>query len=670
MQSGYGVSEFQQFLVDGCSSLLSMSTDISNNPQSQKHHQHHLHQQQQPHRFTQLLQNPITQQFFQHPLHFQLLQQQQEGRLPHHLGLNQESGPENSKSPSRVVGDGGGLPFFISNCRPADTVSGSQEALNDDNPMLAGGVDGGSEDRVVGSSHLRWQQPRQEDIAIKEPFWKPLDVQYINRNNKRCKEMMEFSNKPFKKGDEGNENEEGKNSDSNYGLFGELEAIYTHGSGSGSGIGGGNNQTGSGSALTGDNPLPAVKPTRQASDNHGYVDHGSETSTGEEASLKKIQKSRRKKKRRQLGSIATFFESLVKQLMDHQETLHRKFLEVMEKRDEERSRREEAWRWQEMEKSNRDSIARAHEQALASSREAAIVAFLEKVTGESINLPTKTLFNFQTKVHEEEEENPIQQTESFNVNSEINDTTIYNNDDIAINHNANSRRWPKAEVHALIRVRSSLESRFQEPGLKGPLWEEVSSSMAAIGYQRSSKRCKEKWENINKYFRKTKDCAKKRSQHSKTCPYFHQLDQLYSKSINPSPKPSILPDLTLPKDNSELLDAIVDATDQNPPPAFLPGPLGTRQTSNLIEIGSQRLDFNGNAHANVKDDGINKAGNEYDNGDGDDDDDGDEEEEEDEEEEDEEGEGGSQEHRQMKGIERVQGEKELPKEPLYFCLES
>ncbi|KAK9946208.1 hypothetical protein M0R45_011683 [Rubus argutus] len=51
-------------------------------------------------------------------------------------------------------------------------------------------------------------------------------------------------------------------------------------------------------------------------------------------------------------------------------------------------------------------------------------------------------------------------------------------------------RWPQSEVEALILLRSNIESKFQEPGLKGPLWEQVSASMASLGYQRSAKRCK------------------------------------------------------------------------------------------------------------------------------------------------------------------------------------
>lgn len=100
-------------------------------------------------------------------------------------------------------------------------------------------------------------------------------------------------------------------------------------------------------------------------------------------------------------------------------------------------------------------------------------------------------------------------------------------------------RWPKAEINALIRLRTTLDTKYQENGPKGPLWEEISSAMRKLGYNRNAKRCKEKWENINKYYKKVKESSKKRPEDSKTCPYFHQLDAIYrekagsSSSTNP-----------------------------------------------------------------------------------------------------------------------------------------
>ncbi|KAK2637787.1 hypothetical protein Ddye_025594 [Dipteronia dyeriana] len=99
------------------------------------------------------------------------------------------------------------------------------------------------------------------------------------------------------------------------------------------------------------------------------------------------------------------------------------------------------------------------------------------------------------------------------------------------------KRWPRDEVLALISMRCSLHNNNngdqqdkEGQANKIPLWERISQGMSQLGYKRNSKRCKEKWENINKYFRKTKDNVnKKRSLDSRTCPYFHQLSTLYNQ---------------------------------------------------------------------------------------------------------------------------------------------
>jgi hypothetical protein len=92
-----------------------------------------------------------------------------------------------------------------------------------------------------------------------------------------------------------------------------------------------------------------------------------------------------------------------------------------------------------------------------------------------------------------------------------------------------SSRWPKEEVEALIQVRNEKDEQYRDAGGKGPLWEDIAAGMRRIGYNRSAKRCKEKWENINKYYKKVKESNKRRPEDSKTCPYFHQLDAMYRK---------------------------------------------------------------------------------------------------------------------------------------------
>ncbi|XP_072974158.1 uncharacterized protein [Typha angustifolia] len=596
MQSGYGgVSELQQFMVDNCgpSSLFSISStpnppppnDMSSHPNKYHHplphHHHHHHppppqQQQQPppfppHHFAHFHSIPITQQLFQHGHHHQF-------QLFHHqLGLDHESGPENSSGGgSGGGGGGGGGPSFLAAAANFKLgVNDNSGGGGDDDNAILHGDDEASESRLHRGG---WH--REEEAAIKEPPWRPLDIDYINRNNKRCKDKEPAAiGKYCKKTKDAAavsdhvHNTTTAGGSSNYKLFSELEAIYKPG-GSASCGGGGANQTGSGSALTGDDnpliPAAAAAAVELGPIGDRHIGVGSETSAGEDAPVNKSSKGgeRRKRKRRrqqkQLGSIAAFFETLVKQLMDHQESLHRQFLDAMERRDAERSSREESWRRQEAAKSTREAAARAHDREIASAREAAIVAFLEKFTGEKIHLPsnpspfpTDSLQNKDT---------PSAAAAEMGLNDGINN----NNTEIIASVSAHEQqqqqfstsRWPKAEVQALIRVRSGLDSRFQEPGLKGPLWEEVSSRMAAVGFHRSAKRCKEKWENINKYFRKTKDSGKKRPQHSKTCPYFHQLDQLYSK-LPPSSSSNSGGGEHPIKDNSELLDAIVVATADN-----------------------------------------------------------------------------------------------------------
>jgi hypothetical protein len=147
-----------------------------------------------------------------------------------------------------------------------------------------------------------------------------------------------------------------------------------------------------------------------------------------------------------------------------------------------------------------------------------------------------------------------------------------------------SKRWEKPEVLALIKLHGDLvhsrsngrltssSSSSSSAGIARPkahgLWEEISSAMAKLGYPlRSAKRCKEKWENINKYFKKKalrRDEAmmmmmqpphlppsstkkmnlmmmnqmmvkkkKKRNaarpHDARTCVYFHELEALYKK---------------------------------------------------------------------------------------------------------------------------------------------
>lgn len=161
---------------------------------------------------------------------------------------------------------------------------------------------------------------------------------------------------------------------------------------------------------------------------------------------------------------------------------------------------------------------------------------------------------------------------------------------------SSSSRWPKTEVLALINLRSGLDSRYQEAGPKGPLWEEISAGMQQMGYKRSAKRCKEKWENINKYFKKVKESNKKRPEDAKTCPYFHQLDALYRKKllgstsgsggsgstyVNPTRPEEQQQQQPPPQHESAKLDPIPTpySQDRGDVPAIMPPPITTSQAT-------------------------------------------------------------------------------------------
>ncbi|KAI5084650.1 hypothetical protein GOP47_0000819 [Adiantum capillus-veneris] len=228
----------------------------------------------------------------------------------------------------------------------------------------------------------------------------------------------------------------------------------------------------------------------------------------------------KKRKRKSLKKYLIFFEKIMKKVIDKQEHMQQKFLEALERRDQDRMIREEAWKRQEMVRLNREQDVRAAERAISASRDASLVAFLQKMTGQSITLPHPTSsIPVQTHNHHSSAIVPADYLQNES------------NADIRDGYDPSSKRWPKPEVLALIKLRTSLDQRFHEPGSKAVLWEEISAAMSSQGYARTAKRCKEKWENINKYFKKAKESNKKRPENAKTCPYFHHLNALYKEGL-------------------------------------------------------------------------------------------------------------------------------------------
>ncbi|KAK4774021.1 hypothetical protein SAY87_029040 [Trapa incisa] len=207
-----------------------------------------------------------------------------------------------------------------------------------------------------------------------------------------------------------------------------------------------------------------------------------------------------------------FFERLMKKVLEKQESLQRQFVVVLEKYEQDRVAREDAWKAQKIARLQREQELLVQERSLAAAKDAAVLAFLQKFADQSPVV--KISENTATVAIETVDYNHI----SANTNSGSSHTI--------------SSRWPKEEVEDLISLKSGLDMQYHESGPKGPLWEEVASRMKGLGYNRSGKRCKEKWENINKYFKRVKESNSKRPDDSKTCPYFEQLDALYRQRTN------------------------------------------------------------------------------------------------------------------------------------------
>lgn len=294
--------------------------------------------------------------------------------------------------------------------------------------------------------------------------------------------------------------------------------------------------------------MPSYNPTISLS-------YSTSSSTSSDEGPERQRKRKRKWKE--------FFGRLMTEVIHKQDELQKKFLDTLEKRERDRMAREEAWRVQEMAKMNREHELLVQERSVAAAKDAAVISFLQKITEQQnpLNpiilpqLPQQIKFQQNplptvpppppvAQQQKQQEVAPVpvptptaqpapvlaQSTAPAPlVKSTMDMIPISNNGGGDNFLSPSPSRWPKAEVHALIKLRTTLDTKYHESGPKGPLWEEISASMRKLGYNRNAKRCKEKWENINKYYKKVKESNKKRPEDAKTCPYFHQLEALYKE---------------------------------------------------------------------------------------------------------------------------------------------
>ncbi|KAJ7976067.1 Trihelix transcription factor PTL [Quillaja saponaria] len=103
-------------------------------------------------------------------------------------------------------------------------------------------------------------------------------------------------------------------------------------------------------------------------------------------------------------------------------------------------------------------------------------------------------------------------------------------------------RWSRQETLTLLEIRSRLDSKFKQANQKGPFWDEVSRILSEeYGYQRSGKKCREKFENLYKYYKKTKE-GKSGRQDGKHYRFFRQFEALCGENNINNPISSPIPE--------------------------------------------------------------------------------------------------------------------------------
>lgn len=367
------------------------------------------------------------------------------------------------------------------------------------------------------------------------------------------------------------------------------------------------------------------------------------TSSSSTSSDEDIQRRHMKKRK-----WKDFFENLMKDVIEKQEELQKKFMETLEKRERDRMVREETWRVQEMARLNREHDLLVQERSMAAAKDATIIAFLQKIT-EQQNTPTpnSTTNASPTQIQPEQPSGapphsqppkqtpqpppppaitvslpmtihtPVPTPQALSLPMVAKSFEAPKTDNGGENISpASSSRWPKEEIEALISLRTCLDLKYQENGPKGPLWEEISAGMRKLGYNRNAKRCKEKWENINKYFKKVKESNKRRPEDSKTCPYFNQLEALYKeKAKNESQIVQNTAGFGLRPENTNPMAPIMAQPEQQWP---LP------QTQPQLQHGDQRITNNNNQghHDNHESDSMDQNEDDDDMEEDDDDEDG------------------------------------------------
>lgn len=355
------------------------------------------------------------------------------------------------------------------------------------------------------------------------------DEHGYQRSGKKCREKFENLYKYYKKTKEG---KAGRQDGKHYRFFRQLEALYGETSNAVSVP----ETHFVGNSLrfhsTSNNNLTTQANQEAAYHSHKHCDSLSlsnssefDTTSSEDNDLstaglmendssEKMRRKRRGTGRSWKAKIKEFIDSQMRKLMEKQEEWLEKLMKTLEQKEKERTLREEEWRKEEAARIDREHNFWAKERAWIEARDAALMDALHKLTGKEVKVssPDEGLILAADQIHGENHNED---------GSEI------------LNKNTKGEAWPEPEITRLLQLRTSIESRFQQGGFSEEvLWEDIATKMACMGYDRSALMCKDKWESINNYARKSKECSKKRKENSRSsCSYYQNNESsssLYS----------------------------------------------------------------------------------------------------------------------------------------------
>lgn len=344
------------------------------------------------------------------------------------------------------------------------------------------------------------------------------------RSGKKCREKFENLYKYYKKTKEG---KAGRQDGKHYRFFRQLEALYGESSNQISVP----DQTQYMSnnlrfvSNTGSNP---ISTTHQDHHIHqlGYNNqsHNSlslsnssefESSSSDDNDSSEKRRNRRGGSRGWKAKIKDFIDSQMRKLMEKQEAWLEKLMKTLEQKEKERSLREEEWRKQEVARIEKEHKFWAKERAWIEARDSALMEALKNLTGKEIDHYKSNLAcsSLPDQILNNNNNQDIDQDHGSEVQNNVSRAKLGD-------HHDDQNSWPESEITRMIQLRTSMESRFSQGGFpEEVLWEDIAAKMACLGYDRSGSMCKEKWESINDYVKKSKEVStsssgKKRKENS------------------------------------------------------------------------------------------------------------------------------------------------------------